>query len=59
MKKSTARLITCMLSNHLDNYNVGLPSFYLETIELKLTEGSYDEVFDFFESRLETAILKK
>lgn len=59
MKKSTARLITCMLSNHLDNYHVGLPSSYLETIELKLIEGKYEEVFNFFEKRLETSIVKK
>lgn len=56
MTKSTARIVTCALSNHLDKFHVGLPSSYLEALELMLVAGKYDEVFTFFESRLDTAV---
>lgn len=49
MEQKTARLLTVMISNYLDKYNVGLPSSYLETIEGRLVENKFEEVFTFVE----------
>lgn len=53
MDKRKARLVTCMISNFLENHSASLPSSYLEIIENKLANGQIEEVLTFVENRLE------